>query len=652
MKIIFILLATLLLYSDDTINLLEDLDNASKISTRTKLNISKTPSIVSVLHTKELQKIGITNLYTALETVPGIEISMGLAGAKQINMRGNKSLVTDKLKFMIDGISINNELSGANHFYLNMPIQNIERIEIIRGPASALYGSFAHIGVINVITKAATRKKNTLFIKGNTEGFTSLGFTQHLNEDSLRVALSASFERNDNTREYSSYSLLPSNTLYKSYENFTSKSLNLNLNFYKNLSFVSKYLELETQNYFGYGAWPITKDPKSLLHTSFINEFTYTPSITREINAVLKAGYKMYSLKGASRILPYPQYDFIGEGDYKEKSLYTDLALNYSMHSHNIILGTYISRTKANNTSYKVSDPTLSEVTTISIEGGGLKEKIIRNQYALYLSDIYTISSQWSTNIGLRYDYYSDTDSGLAPKAALLYSYDEKQSYKLMYQHSFRVPAFTELYGSQIPYVGDKNLKPETINTLEFAYHYQRTFDSWFSINFFYSTLNDFIFKDSYYQFKNGKKSTSYGSELEFKFPIYNTMALQANYSYVNMQDEHSNPVPLIANHLANIMFSYQISREWNAGSRVRYVGERRREVGDTRENLTDYTRFDQTFTYMLKSVTLQASCKNIFNTHIIFPASLGNEITTGTYEEDIAQDGRLFWLSAEWRFR
>ena len=652
MKIIFILFIALSLYSDETIDLLRELDNASRISTKTKLNINKTPSIVSVLHANELQKLGITDLYTALETVPGIEISMGMAGAKQINMRGSKSLVTDKLKFMIDGISINNELSGANHFYLNMPIENIERIEIIRGPASALYGSFAHIGVINVITKASTYNKNTLFIKASSEGLTSLGFTQHLKNKKIKIALTGSCVKNEDSREYNSYSLLPSSETFHSYEDFTSKAIGLNLNFYNDFFFTSKYLELDTQNYFGYAAWPITKDPKHLLHTSFINELTYNPYITKNLSLNLKAGYKEYKLKGSSRIVPYPQYDLIGEGDYAEQSLYSDLSLNYKIHSHDIILGTYLSHTQADNTSYKVSNPLVSEETTISIEGGGLKEKMSRDQYAIYVSDIYTISPKWSTNLGIRYDYFSDTDSGVAPKAALLYSYDEKQSYKLLYQHSFRVPAFTELYGSEIPYIGDETLKPETINTLEFAYNFQETFDSWFTINFFYSHLEDFIYKDPSYQFQNGGKSISYGSEVEFKFPIYDTMTFQSNYSYVNMQDEDSNDAPFIANHLANIMFSYQISRHWNAGSRVRYVGERSRETGDLREALPAYTKVDQTFTYSFKTLTLQASCKNIFDTDVLFPSPLGNGITSGTYEEDLPQNGRTFWLNAEWKFR
>jgi iron complex outermembrane receptor protein len=198
MKKIILLLVSTLLFSDtlDTIDLENDLDNASEIATRTKLNINKTPAIVSVLHAEELKKLGITDLYTALGTVPGIELSMGIAGAKQIVMRGNKSFVRDKIKLMIDGISVNSELAGTISFYLDMPIENIERIEVIRGPASALYGSYAHIGVINVITKASTHKNGVLFTNISTHNNNNIGFNQNINMQNIKVAMDGFFVDN------------------------------------------------------------------------------------------------------------------------------------------------------------------------------------------------------------------------------------------------------------------------------------------------------------------------------------------------------------------------------------------------------------------------------------------------------------------------
>jgi len=661
MKKIILLLVSSLLFSDtlDKLDLQNDLNNASEIATRTKLNINKTPAIVSVLHADELKELGITNLYTALGTVPGIELSMGTAGAKQIIMRGNKSFVRDKIKLMIDGINVNSELAGAISYYLDMPIENIERIEIIRGPASALYGSYAHIGVINVITKASTHKNGLLFANLSTLHNNNIGFTQNINTSNIKVALDGFFVDNKNNRQYNSYSLLPMQNTFTSYEDFTNKSLGINIEFTKDVTFTSRWLEKNSQNFYGYGNWPITGDPKTLQNRSFLNELRYTPKLSDILSADIKAGYKQYEFKGGSRLRPlsllgYP-HDLIGNGYYKEYSIYSDIALKYRSTNNELLVGAYTSQTKANDTSYFVNNPALSEVTNVELPTDGLKANLTRNQYAFYFNDIYTISDFWTANFGLRYDHYSDAESSFAPKFSILYSCDEKQSYKLMYQRSFRVPSWGELYGNTQQFQGNESLKSETIDTYQLAYSYQAAFNSWFNINLFYSNMKHFIYRNVSYELVNGEDAKSYGTELEAKFPLTQKATLQANYSYVYAKESNKGRTPFIANHLANLMFYYQIDRQWHAGSKLSYIGERKRQELDTRDTLHGYTTFDQTLTFTKKEFSLQLSAKNIFDADVAFPSELGNNnITTGsgTYEDDFHRDGRSFLISLEWRFQ
>lgn len=656
-KLLLLLLSFQLFALDESASLLEDLDYASKISTKTKLNSNKTPAVVSVLYGKELQKLGITDIYTALETLPGIEISMGIAGAKQINMRGNKTLVTDKLKFMVDGISINTQLSGANHFYLNMPIENIDRIEIIRGPASALYGSFANIGLINVITKASTHKSGGVFVRASSEGSKNIGFTQHFNSENMKLALQGSYQKNDKSREYDSYSLLGSQNSYLSYEDFQDKELALDLEFMQDFHFISKYLQLTTQNYFGYGAWPIVQDPKRLQHSSFVNELSYAPQLNRELSLGLKLGYKEYGMKGDSRLNPTTlryglPYDTIGYGDYKEEEYYSDISLNYTDTMHSLVTGVHLSKAKVKNVTYSLNNPLVSEETNIEVSGGGLKDGIERTHYALYASDFITLSEYWIANIGLRYDNYSDVGSALSPKLALLYIYSQEQSYKLMYQNSFRAPTFVELYGTQVPFIGDEQLESETIDTLELAYRYQSSFEQWFNLNVFYSKKKNSIYRDASYKIKNGEPNHSYGVELEFKIPLQNSLSLEANYSYISSKDSDGKQTPLIAKELANMMLMFDIGKGWNTASRIRYVGEHSREKGDVRAPLKPYTTFDQTLTYSFEEFTVQATLKNIFKEKVTYTTPMGNEVSSGTYINDLNRDSRVFWLGMEYTFR
>jgi outer membrane receptor for ferrienterochelin and colicin len=108
----------------------------------------------------------------------------------------------------------------------------------------------------------------------------------------------------------------------------------------------------------------------------------------------------------------------------------------------------------------------------------------------------------------------------------------------------------------------------------------------------------------------------------------------------------------MVANHLANLMISYQISKDWHTGTHVRYVGEKSREQGDSREKIAAYTTFDQTLTYTFKDFLIQASVKNIFDEDIVYSEAMGNNLSSGTYTNDLQRDGRVFWLSAEWKFK
>jgi outer membrane receptor protein involved in Fe transport len=99
-------------------------------------------------------------------------------------------------------------------------------------------------------------------------------------------------------------------------------------------------------------------------------------------------------------------------------------------------------------------------------------------------------------------------------------------------------------------------------------------------------------------------------------------------------------------------MLFYQISNNWNTGTKVRYVGKRSRQERDPRDDLASYTTFDQTLSYTQDALTLRASVKNLFNKDVKYPAPLGNGITSGTYKDDLQRDGRVFWFSAQWSFQ
>ncbi|MEW7994592.1 MAG: TonB-dependent receptor plug domain-containing protein, partial [Candidatus Thiodiazotropha endolucinida] len=123
------------------------------ISTDTKQTVSQAPAAVSVITVEDIEATGATNLVDILESVPGIHVRANqFAFRPLIQFRGTNA---NQTLLMINGTSMRDLMWGFGIFWKGIPSSIIDRVEIIRGPGSALFGADASAGVINVITKTA-----------------------------------------------------------------------------------------------------------------------------------------------------------------------------------------------------------------------------------------------------------------------------------------------------------------------------------------------------------------------------------------------------------------------------------------------------------------------------------------------------------------
>ncbi|MFD1197938.1 TonB-dependent receptor domain-containing protein [Brucella gallinifaecis] len=137
--------------ADGSIILKQIVVSASSVATELK----DAPASISVVDQDKLQQRGSADITEALRTVPGVNIGFGSDGTRGISMRGMGSGYT---LILIDGKRVNAGLTTMRHYngdYNWIPIDAIERIEVVRGPMSTLYGSDAMGGVVNIITKKA-----------------------------------------------------------------------------------------------------------------------------------------------------------------------------------------------------------------------------------------------------------------------------------------------------------------------------------------------------------------------------------------------------------------------------------------------------------------------------------------------------------------
>ena len=100
-----------------------------------------------------MRKMGARTIHDVVRRLPGFGVTIGPFGKYLIEVRGIEDPGTNKIKFMIDGHTIQEELTQSiSWIFDTLSLENVKRIEIIRGPASALYGTSAFVGIVNIIT--------------------------------------------------------------------------------------------------------------------------------------------------------------------------------------------------------------------------------------------------------------------------------------------------------------------------------------------------------------------------------------------------------------------------------------------------------------------------------------------------------------------
>src|SRR5438552_12071152 len=147
---------------------LEDLMNieVTTVSKREQ-KFSKTPAAVFVITQEDIRRSGMTNIPDLLRMVPGVQVGQAQGGQWAVSARGFNDTYSNKLLVLVDGRSVYSPIdSGVFWDEQDLFLENIERIEVIRGPGATLWGANAVNGVISIITKSARESQGALGVSG------------------------------------------------------------------------------------------------------------------------------------------------------------------------------------------------------------------------------------------------------------------------------------------------------------------------------------------------------------------------------------------------------------------------------------------------------------------------------------------------------
>lgn len=147
---------------------------------KTEQKLSQAAAAIFVITQEDIRRSGATNIPDLLRMVPGLDVSQINANDWAISARGFNQQFSNKLLVLIDGRTVYTPLlGGVNWDTQDVPLEDIDRIEVIRGPGATIWGANAVNGVINVVTKDATGTKGGLISgSGGTEG-QSFGTVQY-----------------------------------------------------------------------------------------------------------------------------------------------------------------------------------------------------------------------------------------------------------------------------------------------------------------------------------------------------------------------------------------------------------------------------------------------------------------------------------------
>lgn len=538
------------------------------VASKKPLNVRESPSIISLISADEIKNSGARDLIDVLRLVPGLDFGMDVEGVVGLGVRGNWAH-EGKVLVLIDGQEINEILFATTQFGNHFPIDHIKKIEIIRGPGSAIYGGFAEYGVVNIITKQGE----------DLNGVALSGIYGQGENDFLRRNINLSIGKKIKDFEFSLSGLIGQGhrsdqdytDIYDSTYNMGNGNSSLNPAFinlgmkYKGLSFRAMGDFFSTTVRDAYDQ--IKPEAYNESFNSLFSELKYDIKLNEKLTLTPKLNFKQQAPWNT------PEIDSI-DGEYNKvaRRITGNLTASYNINRYiNFVAGGEYYNDFAED---KV-DTFYNGQSTISFYN-----------YAFFAQGL--IKTRFVNIIaGARYDMHNIYGDAFVPRVGLTKKYN-RFHFKALYSNSFRAPSIENINLSRAT-----GITPEKTQVIEVELGYQITRKSIFTVNFFdITTRNPIVY---YYDdslgidtYLNSDASGTLGAELEYKIKgrwgyvgvnyAYYTASGKTNVvEFKSNQDSSLTSSSLLgfSNHRANLNASFNTIKGLSINPSVSFYGKR-----------------------------------------------------------------------------
>lgn len=516
-------------------------------------NYGNSPVDVNIIGNNTLKQPNIQYIEEALNEVTGVDVNTygGTGATSTVRLRGVYSMQT---LVLLDGNPINTPSLG-NTDLSQYRIDDTKQIEIVKGPASALYGANALGGVINIIPKDPPRKMTTeLYSSLGRFDTQNYGFSNGNTLDKFGYLVTGSF---DKTHGYRDNSQCENN-------HFTGK-LKFDISDNSQISLYNSYSH-QNKSSPGSTRWPTptAKQKDNTYHNNLAYRLTWNEGNELSIKTFYNRNQQHY--RDPNDPFEGDTYSFIR--NYKEGF---NIQQTLELTENNMIaFGFDLTRDKTSS---------INKVTGDSRIGGTAR----LNNKGIFIEDKLTLLDRLVISLGLRNDYHSTFEEEISPRAALLYNLSDKTKIRASIGKAYRAPSINDLFWNDPWMKGNPNLKPE--KSIGYETGIDHVFNEKLSLktNFFMNKLRELIMwadpdSDWVYNAYNLSKARSFGSESELKINITDFLAIQTTYTYTNATEDGGdyNKKDLIrqANHQIGNSLSYE-KNGFSIDINNQYVGRR-----------------------------------------------------------------------------
>lgn len=682
--------------------------------------LSDAPAVATVITAEQIASMGAINLDQVLEAVPGLHVSVSSNRFSPIySIRGIHTDINPQVLMLVNGVPITQLFGGDRGVRNTLPVNNIARVEVIRGPGSAVYGADAFSGVINVITKSSDEINGTELgvrlgsfqtreawvMHGSQHGDIDLMVSVDWSKtdgDNKRVIDSDAQTVFDNLLPFPAVSLAPGPAstqaeradlrLELGYKNWNFSLWNWrqrNLGVGPGLALAldpggkgesNNYLfDIHYQNSDSFNNWEFDTRFSYMDINNKSEQTLYPAGATLPLGDDGNIGFACSASPPPGGCLGLFTEGMIGNPEvYEQTSRLEGSAFYNGFTDHRLRIAAGISYSEVQGKETKnygpgvitpvqplqIIDGTLTSVTNTPYNF--IPDKSRRNYFGS-IQDEWRFATDWNLTYGLRYDNYSDFGSTVNPRVALVWHARQELTTKFLYGRAFRAPSFAEQFLVNNPIrLGNDDLKPETINTYEWALDYRPAYELHTGLNVFYYKINDLIQFDPVSdptdpdfgsrRASNTGSQTGYGFEVEAQWLPIDSVRLNAHYAFQKSKDEETGKA--VANAPRHQIWGelyWTFIANWEVGSQVSWIAGRERDPNDPRSNVDDYTLVNLVLSRrnIMKRLDLQLVAQNLLNKEAYEPSPAESTAPEGSLiPGDFPLSSRGIYLKAAYRFQ